>query len=135
MPVADTELLFLLNPKDPRYKHALRLLDELGGTLLVPDVALMEFEITLRSRNIELEKVRRALLAVRRILDDYGITEIKTVDSLMLTRHIELMKNYELSYFDSLLAASALKIDSIIVSDDKDFDKVKELKRIPVTKT
>ena len=95
----------------------------------------MEFEITLRSRNIELEKVRRALLAVRRILDDYGITEIKTVDSLMLTRHIELMKNYELSYFDSLLAASALKIDSIIVSDDKDFDKVKELKRIPITKT
>ncbi|RLF17875.1 MAG: hypothetical protein DRZ82_09280 [Thermoprotei archaeon] len=135
MPVADTELLFLLNPKDPRYKHALRILDELGSTLLVPDVALMEFEITLRSRNIEWEKVRKALLAIRGILDDYGIMEVKTIDSLMLIRHIELMENYGLSYFDSLIAASALKIDNTIVSDDKDFDKVRGLKRIPITKT
>ena len=50
MPVADTELLFLLNPRDPRHKLALRIIEELRGGLYVPDTALLEFEVTLRSR-------------------------------------------------------------------------------------
>ncbi len=37
MPIADTELLFLLSPKDPRYKFALKTISELKGKLHVPE--------------------------------------------------------------------------------------------------
>ena len=50
MPVADTELLFLLNLRDPRHDHALRIIEELKGRLYVPDTALLEFEVILRSK-------------------------------------------------------------------------------------
>jgi len=43
------------------------------------------------------------------------------------------MRQYNLSYFDSLIAASALNIDNTIVSDDKVFDYIVGLKRIPIT--
>ncbi|MEM2849951.1 MAG: hypothetical protein QXI36_06735 [Candidatus Bathyarchaeia archaeon] len=49
MPVADTELLFALNPRDHRHKHTIRLLKELSG-LMVPDTALLEFQAVLRVR-------------------------------------------------------------------------------------
>ncbi|RLF23708.1 MAG: hypothetical protein DRN15_05175 [Thermoprotei archaeon] len=134
MPVADTELLFLFNPRDPRHKYALRIIDELRGKLLVPDVALLEFEVTLRSRGRSPDEIRLALMALRKIFDDYDIQEVNTIDIPLLIRHIELTADYGLSYFDSLIAASALRIDGIIVSDDVMFDRVRGLKRIPITK-
>ena len=45
---------------------------------------------------------------------------------------MEISKNYGLTFFDSLIAASSLKVDRTIVSDDKAFDKVPDLKRIPL---
>ena len=132
--MADTELLFLFNPRDPRHKYALRIIDELRGKLLVPDVALLEFEVTLRSRGRSPDEIRLALMALRKIFDDYDIQEVNTIDIPLLIRHIELTADYGLSYFDSLIAASALRIDGIIVSDDVMFDRVRGLKRIPITK-
>ncbi len=134
MPVADTELLFLPNPRDPRHKYALRILEEMKGRILVPDVALLEFEITLRSRSRSLSDIKLALLALKKIFDDYEIKEVKTVNILMLNRHIEIMMNYKLSFFDSLIASAALQVDSTIISDDVAYDQVIGLKRIPITK-
>ena len=134
MPVADTELLFLPNPRDPRHKYALRILEEMKGRILVPDVALLEFEITLRSRSRSLSDIKLALLALKKIFDDYEIKEVKTVNILMLNRHIEIMMNYKLSFFDSLIASAALQVDGTIISDDVAYDQVIGLKRIPITK-
>ncbi len=134
MPVADTELLFLLNPRDPRHKAALRILEELKGKLRVPDTALIEFEVTLRSRGRSLNDVKQALLALKRIMEDYGIEEVSTIDLSLLVRHVEIMLDYSLDFFDSLIAASALSVDGIVVSDDKAFDRVEELKRIPIVR-
>ena len=47
MPVADTELLFALNPRDRKHKHALKALNMKG--LRIPDTALLEFQAVLRS--------------------------------------------------------------------------------------
>jgi len=43
------------------------------------------------------------------------------------------MGQYNLSYFDSLIAASAMNIDNTIVSNDRVFDYIAGLKRIPIT--
>ncbi|OYT54975.1 MAG: hypothetical protein B6U76_06845 [Desulfurococcales archaeon ex4484_217_2] len=133
MPVADTELLFLLNPKDPRHHKALKVLEGLKGRLFVPDVALLEFEITLKSRGRRNSEIRLALLALKEIFETYNVVEVETLNTLTLAKHLEIMDNYGLSFFDSLIAAATLSIDGIVVSDDRDFDSVPEIKRIPIT--
>ena len=134
MPVADTELLFLLNPRDPRHDHALRIIEELKGRLYVPDTALLEFEVTLRSRGRSPHQVMKAFMGLKKIFIDYDIKEICTLNSDAIFLHLDFMRQYKLSYFDSLLAASAIRVDNIIVSDDKIFDYIVGLKRIPITK-
>ena len=134
MPVADTELLFLLNPKDPRHEYALRIVEKLKGRLYVPDTALLESEVTLRSRGRSSRQVVMAFLALKKIFIDYDIKEICTLNLDTMLLHLDLVERYKLSYFNSLLAASAISVDSIIVSDDKVFDNVMGLKRIPITR-
>jgi len=133
MPVVDTELLFLLNPRDPRHSFALKIIEQLKGELYVPDTAILEFEVTLRSRGRSISQIRRALASIKKILIDYNIHEASTLSTGTLLLHLDLMEEYGLSYFDSLIAASAIVIDGVIVSDDKAFDRVKGLKRIPIT--
>jgi len=79
MPVADTELLFLLNPRDPRHKLALKIIKKLRGRLYVPDTALLEFELTLKSRNRDLSQIIKAFMGLKKIFIDYNIKEIHTL--------------------------------------------------------
>ena len=132
MPVADTELLFLLNPRDPRHGHALNIIERLRNRLYVPDTALLEFEITLRSKGRSESQVIRAFMSLKKIFINYGIKEVHTLGSDIIIHHLDLMRQYGLSYFDSLIAASAMYIDGIIVSDDNVFDFIDGLKRIPI---
>ncbi len=80
MPVADTEILFLLKPSDPRHASVINILKELGSSIYVPDTALIEFELVLRARNISSEDIKKALYAVHLILSGYGVRYIKTID-------------------------------------------------------
>jgi predicted nucleic acid-binding protein len=78
-------------------------------------------------------EVKIALLAVNEVLTRHDVEEVKTVSSTLLALQCELEESYGLSYFDSLLAASALAVDRHIVSDDEAFDRVPELKRTPLS--
>ena len=131
MPVADTELLFALNPRDRKHKHALKALNMKG--LRIPDTALLEFQAVLRSRGRTAREVLEAITAIKQILEGKRVREIQTISTDLVIKQAELEEKYNLSFFDSLIAASALLLDSIIVSDDKDFDKIPNLKRIPIT--
>ena len=55
------------------------------------------------------------------------------MDSALIAQQCSLESDYKLTFFDSLLAASALSLDSTIVSDDAAFDLVPGLSRIPLT--
>ncbi|MEM1570000.1 MAG: PIN domain-containing protein [Candidatus Bathyarchaeia archaeon] len=134
MPVADTELLFALNPRDYRHKQAMRLLKELSG-LMVPDTAVLEFQAVLRARGRNPSQVKMALLALHEALTRSGVKEVKTLSLSLLALQSELEDRYGLSYFDSLIAASALALDRQVVSDDEAFDRVPNLKRIPLSST
>lgn len=131
MPVVDTEIIFALSPKDPKHSLAINLL-KTSKNLFVSDTALFEFEIVLRSRGRTDEEIMDALLSINEIFKKYGVREVKTIDSDLLILHVEISKNYGLTFFDSLIAVSSLKVDRTIVSDDKAFDKAPDLKRIPL---
>ncbi|RJS86589.1 type II toxin-antitoxin system VapC family toxin [Methanophagales archaeon] len=60
------------------------------------------------------------------------LKEVCTTETTLFIRQTEIEEKYGLSYFDSLIAASAFKVDSAVVSDDSAFDRVQGLKRIPL---
>jgi len=132
MPVADTELLFALSPRDPKHEHALRALSEIPG-LVVPDTALLEFQVVLRERGRKPSQVRAALLVLRQVLSSYGVGEARTLSVGLLVQQCAIEEAYGLSYFDGLIAASALAVDKRVVSDDRAFDRVPSLERIPLS--
>jgi predicted nucleic acid-binding protein len=134
MPVVDTEVIFALKPSDPKHQHAMNLLQS-NTSLVAPDSAIFEFQIVLRGRGTDDNNIKAALGAVHEVLLNHNVTEIKTIDSNLLMLQCDIEDNYHLSYFDSLIAASALFWDQQIVSDDDFFDRVPNLERIPLTRS
>ncbi len=132
MPIADTDLLFALNPRDKKHKNALKLISNVRG-IKVPDTSLLEFVIVLKARGKSGEDIREALNALKDVFESYLIREVKTIDTDLMMKQAEIEKKYNLTFFDSLIASSALKFDKIIISDDKAFDKVPNLKRVPIS--
>lgn len=133
MPVADTEILFAFNPRDSKHELAINFLER-RGDVIAPDSALLEFQIVVRNRRQEASEVRKAMVALREALARYDVKEASTLTSGVLIRQCELEEEHGLSYFDSLVAASALDLDREIISDDEDFDRVPDLERISLSK-
>ncbi len=99
----------------------------------MPDIALLELEITLRSRGRSVSQIKKTLMSLKKIFFDYDIHEVSVLGTDTILLHLDLMEEHKLSYFDSLIAVSAINIDGTIVSDDKVFDYIEGLKRIPIT--
>ena len=89
--------------------------------------------MVLRTQGRTPTAVRRVLSALRTKFAVYGIAETNTLRLDTLALQSELEEKYGLSYFDSLIAASARTVDNLIVTDDKAFDHVPGLTRIPLT--
>ncbi len=132
MPVVDTDFLFALNPKDRKHQHAMKLIDTLSN-LIVPDSAVIEYQAVLRVRGRSLSQTKLALLALHEALARSKVREAKTIGTNLLAFRAELEEKYGLSFFDSLIAASALALDRELVSDDEAFDRVPDLKRKPIS--
>lgn len=130
MPVVDTEFLFALNPKDKRHAKALEMLSM--ENLKVPDTALFEFQAVLRARGRNAREITRAMRALKYIFGK-KIKEVQTISIDLFILQAEIEEKYGLSYFDSLIAASALSVDGVVISNDRDFDRIDELKRVSLS--
>lgn len=91
---------------------------------------MLEFLLVLRGRGRRPREVRDAVLALKKVLLDCAVTEVRTLDAFLLVLQCEIELKYGLSFFDSLIAASALAVDGKIISDDTAFDRVSGLGRI-----
>jgi len=132
MSIADTDLLFAINPRDKKHDNALRVISSVRG-IKVPDTALFEFVVVLKARGRSAGEIREAVNALKDVFEIYLIKEVKTIDTDLIVRQAEIEEKYGLTFFDSLIASSALKLDKTVISDDKAFDKIPELRRIPIT--
>ena len=131
MPVLDTEVLFAISPNDAKHAQAMSLLRSTND-LVVPDTAFIEFQMVLRARNISSVKIKEAMLDISAVLSENGVKEVRTVGSSLVVTQCELESRYGLTFFDSFIAASALSLDAVVVSDDSSFDLVPGLGRIPL---
>ena len=133
MSIADTDLLFAINPRDKKHDNALRVISSVRG-IKVPDTALFEFVVVLKARGRSAGEIREAVNALKDVFEIYLIKEVKTIDTDLMIKQTEIIEEkYGLTFFDSLIAFSALKFDKTVISDDKAFDKILELKKIPIT--
>ena len=132
MPAVDTEVLFALDPGDKKHKRAIGLLTS-RQDLFVPDTATFEFQMVMRARGRRAFEIKEIAQSIHAILLERGVPEMRTMDSALIAQRCSLESDYKLTFFDSLVAASALSLDSTIVSDDAAFDLVPGLSRIPLT--
>ena len=132
MPAVDTEVLFALDPRDKKHKRAIGLLTSMQD-LVVPDTATLEFQMVMRARGRRAFEVKELVQSIHRILLERGVREVRTMDTALIAQQCRLESDYKLTFFDSFVAASALSLDSAIVSDDAAFDLVPGLNRIPLT--
>ena len=94
MPGLDTQILFAFNPRDKHHNRAIKLLKDIqmGKTrdAYVTDVALLEFVVVMKSRGYANRQIKKALLAIQRILVRYGIQYKKTLNTSVLLTHYHL---------------------------------------------
>ena len=131
MPLIETDTLYsFLNANDANHKFAeIIILRVNNGDLDVKfsSVSLIELQLIYKSKGIEYE-FELDLVELQRI-KNIEWTLLDTISSLTA---IHLRKKYNLSFFDSLHVGIAITLDKQIISQDKEYDKIIGLQRIPL---
>ena len=94
--------------------------------IYIPSSVFMEYELLLKSKKIKTSELIRDIIHFKAL---ENIKEIPLNSSIIILAQ-KLRENHNLTYFDSLHCASALHADGIIISTDKDFINIKNLKLI-----
>ena len=132
MPVIDTMVLFATADTHHKWhmksKKALQLVND-DNNWWIPSFALMEFDLTLKSRNFtsedRMEKYSLLML-------DYPNLNMKvfTITPAILHETSRIEELYTLDYFDAGMVASSLNLDGQIATVDKQILRIAEVKGI-----
>ncbi|MBS7623924.1 PIN domain-containing protein [Candidatus Bathyarchaeota archaeon] len=129
MPLLENDVIFaFLNEHDPNHTIAEKIFLKLRGgevTVGISSVGLVEMELIYRSERVE-DKLLGDLAA---------IAALPSVEYVALTPDVAvasvyLRQAFDLTFFDSHYAATALSLDRKILSFDQSYDKVHGLTRI-----
>jgi predicted nucleic acid-binding protein len=130
MPILDTVVLFAAaDPLDKFHEDSVRHLRKVGGEVLVGTSALMEFDIVLKSRGLPaIARMKEMAL----LMKDYPEVSSSVHPVSPATLYLAALheREFHLDYFDALMAAEAAEHDGEMVSTDRAFDAVPNLKRI-----
>ncbi|RLF18638.1 MAG: hypothetical protein DRZ82_07915 [Thermoprotei archaeon] len=131
MPVIEPDMpIALVNRSDKLHPIAKRLFKKISSVslknIVIPTSALIEYELILRSRGYSEDAIRKDIQAFMMISN---IHEIPLTSKVIITASL-LREKYHLSYFDSLHAASALAHDRIVISVDKCYRRIPDIKLI-----
>ncbi len=131
MPIIELDMLIaFVNKADKLHSIAVRIFEAIIsgrlGNVAVPTSAYMEYELVLKSRGYSEDTILSDIDAFRKIrnLGEVPLT------SEVLIKASELRKKYGITYFDSLHAASALLHDKKIISKDRAYREIRELKTL-----
>ena len=131
MPLIETDLLYsFLNANDINHKFANNIILRVNnGELEVKfsSVSLIELQLIYKSKNIEYE-FEPDLVELQRIKN----IEWALLDTISSLTAIHLRRKHNLSFFDSLHVGIAINLDKQIISQDKEYDRITGLKRIPL---
>ena len=127
MPLLETDILVAaIDPEDPNHHVARRIIEE--GRVHLSPYALIELDLLIRSNIIKVRDYSKFWSKIEELLKRFKIRMVK-VRPLHFIKAYELRRNYELTYFDSLHAATAI-IESLelISFDAKAYSTIRGLK-------
>ena len=132
MPLIETDTIYsFLNKNDPYHEFADTIFNMINDgklTVKISSVSLIEMQLIYKSKEIEYE-FEMDIIDLQRI-NNIDWAPLNVTSSLTA---IYLRKKYELSFFDSLHVGIAFNLDKQIISQDKIYDNIAGLKRIPLT--
>jgi predicted nucleic acid-binding protein len=119
--VYDTRFFdWLYNSKDETLKRKIRLEKERKEKFVSTVVIHELYKLSLANEGREIAKLKVAYLK-----QDF---EVVPVDGQIAEVSAELRQKYGLSMGDSMIAATALKLNAMCISDDPHFQQIKEIK-------
>ncbi|RLF18430.1 MAG: hypothetical protein DRZ82_08210 [Thermoprotei archaeon] len=128
MVVIETDMIVALASESDKHHHEARtLLRKLSNIKLSP-YSLIELDLLLASGNIVV-KAKLFYEALKSVLAYYNISVLKP-DPLHFAVAWNFRKKYGLTFFDSLHAAVAVRENDMLVSFDRKYSIVKELKYV-----
>jgi len=135
MPVLETDFLkALVDPEDRLHDKAVKALKRVEeGQWYVASSAFLEFDLLLKKGGLSLED---RIDVFESLKPHISLEVVCKLSHQTLAIAGRLQKAYGLSnfYFDSLHIGTAIEHDQQIVSSDKSFNDVKEVRRIPLEK-
>lgn len=135
MPVLETDFLkALVDPHDRFHDKAVKALKKVEeGQWYVASSAFLEFDLLLKKAGASMEDRIDVFESLKPHVRSEVVCKLNHQTVAIAGR---LQKAYRFSnfYFDSLHLGTAMEHDGQIVSSDKSFDHIKEVKRIPLDK-
>jgi predicted nucleic acid-binding protein len=133
MPVLETDFLKgLLDEKDRLHAPCERALHRLSsGEWFLASSALIELDLLLKKSGLSNAGRLEVFESLR---GEFEPKVVLVVSHVVLSRAATIREKYPFRrfYFDSIHISVALLHDATIVSSDREFDRVTELKRIPL---
>ena len=126
MVIIETDIIIALaSREDKHHNEVVKFIEKVRPLKLSP-YALIELDLLIKSKVI-IARLPDFYDALNCLIYAYNIT-ILNVNAKHFVIAYNLRNKYNLTYFDSLHAAIAIENNEILVSYDKSYEKVKELR-------
>ncbi|MBE0512445.1 PIN domain-containing protein [Candidatus Bathyarchaeota archaeon] len=124
MYMVETEFLFGLRTSDKWHKQVVKILNSFREgkieALQSCASAFLEVGIVLQAHGIRAEQIEDTLFLMKQKLTEFNVGEAE-LNSDDIVRLYELLRTYDVEFFDAMQAAVALGRNAILVTNDKIF--------------
>lgn len=122
MYLVETEFLFGVNPKDRRHPQVAEILQLIKrkkpGDFWFCASAVLEMGLVLKSRGLSADQIEETLFLVKEKLIESNVLEAWLSSDDIIRLH-ELLRRFDVEYFDAMHAAIALGRNATLVTEDK----------------
>ena len=124
MHVVETEFLFGLRTGDKWHNHVMEILELFRRgrieALQSCTSAFLEVGAVLQAHGVQAERIEKTLFLMKQKLAEFNVGEVKIISDDII-RLYELLRKYDIEYFDAMQAAVALGRNVVLVTNDKIF--------------
>lgn len=133
MPVLETDFLKgLVDASDRLHKHSLKALAKIiSDGWVIASSSVLELDLLLKNADISLTERHEIFESLKA---EFDVDTVLPLSHAVLSQAALIQNKYSFNrfYFDSLHVSTAVLYDGDIVSSDREFDKIKEVRRIPL---
>jgi len=126
MVIIETDFLVALASKTDKYHEKVKLLLEKLDEVKLSPYSLIEIDLLITSKSL-IVRLPDFYNSLKDTFNYYGISIIPPNPSHFVEAWI-LRRKYNLTFFDSLHAATALEENEVLVSFDRGYERIEELR-------